>query len=83
MEEDIIEWLLQNPILYAKGTKEYKDTQKKQRMWEKKAKELNLESAKIQQTWYKSMRTRLSKLTNQKSGDGTRDLTNRDRWLLE
>ena len=83
MEEDIIEWLLQNPILYAKGMKEYKDTQKKQRMWEKKAKELNLESAKILQTWYKSMRTRLSKLTNQKPGDGTRDLTDRDRWVLE
>ena len=47
MEEDIIEWLLQNPILYAKGMKEYKDTKKKQRMWERKAKEFNLESAKL------------------------------------
>ena len=81
MEEEVIGLLIDNPVLYAKGLRDYKDTVKKQRLWEKKAEELNLETS-ILQTWYKSMRTRLSKLTKSKSGDGSREMTDRDKWIL-
>ena len=81
MEEEVSDWLIDNPVLYSKGLRDYKDTFKKQRLWEKKAAELNLEPS-ILQTWYKSMRTRLSKLTKSKSGDGSREMTDRDKWIL-
>ena len=62
-EDDVVEWIRDNPILYSKGLKEYKDTARKQRLWEEKGRELNLESATVLMTWYNSMRTRLGKLT--------------------
>ena len=73
-----MEWVRDNPILYSKGLKEYKDTARKQRLWEEKARELDLESAAVLMTWYDSMRTRVGKLTLKKSGDGTKELTDRE-----
>ena len=77
-----MEWVRDNPILYSKGLKEYKDTARKQRLWEEKARELDLESAAVLMTWYDSMRTRVGKLTLKKSGDGTKELTDREKWVL-
>ena len=45
MEEEVSDWLIDNPFLYAKGLREYKDSVKKQRLWEKKAEELNSEAS--------------------------------------
>lgn len=35
------------------------------------------------QVWYKSMRTMYGKLSQHKSGDGCRELTERDKWVKE
>ena len=32
--------------------------------------------------WFKRMRTRYGKLTSKKSGDGAREYTDRDSWIL-
>ena len=33
-------------------------------------------------TWYKTVRTQFGKLSKRKSGDGSRELSDRDRWVL-
>ena len=41
-ESTLIDWLIGNDMLYNKGSKEYKDTQKKTRMWNDMATEMNV-----------------------------------------
>ena len=41
-EEDLANWLQDNPMLYNKGSRDYKDTEKKKKLWEDKAKELDM-----------------------------------------
>ena len=41
-ESTLIEWLKVNDMLYNKGSKEYKDTQKKTRMWNDMATGMNV-----------------------------------------
>ena len=50
-EDDVVDWIQENPLFYSKGVKEYKDTAKKQRLWDMKARELNLESSALLLTW--------------------------------
>ena len=51
--KDIIEWLRDNPLLYSKGMKDYKDTQK-ERIWSRKADDLKMDVSQLK-TWYKSL----------------------------
>lgn len=50
-EDEIVDWIKDRPLLYSKGLKEYKDVAKKERLWEEKARELNLESTALLMTW--------------------------------
>ena len=51
-------------------------------LWEGKAKELGVD-VDVLRTWYKSLRTRLGKLTQKQSGEGHAERTDRDKWILE
>lgn len=82
-EEDVIEWLKEHPVLYTKTMRDYKDRAKKMQLWEEKAKEMGLLNGMQLLTWYESMRTRLGKLTRSKSGDGAKELTERQQWVLD
>ena len=42
VEEQIVDWVHDNPLLYTRGSKEFKDTAKKTKMWKDKATELGL-----------------------------------------
>ncbi|CAC5411106.1 unnamed protein product [Mytilus coruscus] len=57
----------------------HKDTDKKERMWLEKA-ELG-KSVLVLKTWYSSMSTRYGRL-KKKSGDGDKELTERDDWVI-
>ena len=76
------DWLKENPMLYTKSMKEFKDTAKKTSMWNDKAAELDLESGALLRTWYESVRSKVGKLTDKKSGSNTKDLTDRDTFLM-
>ena len=85
--EELIDLLKQNPCIYSKRLTEYKDAPNKEKLWEDKAKAMDLEVAALQ-TFYKSNRTQLSRLKKSvgKSGDGTdvlEDLSATDRWIWQ
>jgi len=81
-EIDMGEWLRQNPMLYSKAMKEYKNTLKKNRLWDEKAAELDLESGQLLRTWYESIRTRVGKVALKKSGSAALELTDRDKFIM-
>ena len=76
--------MAQDPWLYIyiKGRSRYKEAVHKISLWEAKAKSMGLECAALK-TWYKSMRTKIGKITNNKSGSATKTLTDREKYLKE
>ena len=49
-------------------------------MWAEKAAEPVLESGTLLRTYYESIRTKVGKITDTKSGSSTKDLTERDNF---
>ena len=82
-EMELADWLKENPMLYTKSMKEYKDTAKKIDLWNSKAAELDLESGPLLKTWYESVRTKVGKLSDKKSGSATKDMTDRDTFPMK
>jgi hypothetical protein len=81
-EDSTIQWIKAYPMLYDKHIKDYKKAARKKELWTNKAKELGLTYSQII-TWYLSLRTRFGKLVKcKKSGDGARDYTTREEWLI-
>ena len=39
-EESMVEWLIDNPVIYNKKMRDYKDTSLKERLWEAKVAEI-------------------------------------------
>ena len=52
-------------------------------MWNMKAAELDVESGKLLTTWYESVRTRVGKLSDQKSGSAVVAMTDRDKFIMQ
>ena len=82
-EDDVIEWLKQNPCLYDKTLKEYRNVAKKAKLWADKEVELKIEPNRLA-IWVESKRTQYGKLTLKKpSGGPAIRLTQRDEWIIE
>ena len=82
-EDSVAEWIADNPMFYNKKLNEYRNKSVKDRRWIKKAKEVGLTYAELH-IWFKSMRTRFGKLVKMnKSGDGAKEHTERDKWILK
>ena len=61
------EWLKSFDFIYVKGRERYKDSNMKKRIWAEQAKKLGLEVRTLM-TWYDSVRSKVGKLTEEKSG---------------
>ena len=55
--------------------------QKKNKLWDVQAKEMN-KNMEMLQIWYRSLRTRYGRLLKEKLGDGAAEFTERDEWIL-
>ena len=82
VEDELVEWIQQHESLYDKTKKGYRKTDEKKRLWQSKADELKI-TLQALMVWYKSQRTRYGKLLEKKSGQGTKLLTDREKWILE
>ena len=61
----------------------FKDGQKKKHLWADKAEEMEVESGEMLMTWYRSIRTRISKMLKEESKSGAKFMkrTDRDKFL--
>jgi len=82
VEEDLSDWLRQNPMLYDKCDPNYTETSKKDDLWEAKAKSLDPPLDKHQlKRWYTSIRTAMSRAKKGRpSGSGALPMTQRQRF---
>ena len=78
-EQDLVEWLQANNFLWLRSSKYY---HRKKQAWEQKALELGI-SLKHLQNWWKNVKDWFVKLSKKTSGQATRVLTDRDRWILK
>ena len=77
-EEDLVEWLRGNSYLWLRSTKDYK---RKKESWQMKAEELNISLEHLQK-WWKNLKDWYVKLLKKTSGQASKTLTGRDRWVL-
>lgn len=81
-QEQLIEWVREDELLWRKGATDYKDTKKKTELWIRKARELDIEEgAEALRTWWKSVRDLYAKLLSKKSGQAAANLTDRELFI--
>ena len=82
-EVDLAEWIRANPMLYIRTMTAFKDGKKKKDLWGDKAEEMEVESGEMLMTWYRSIRTRISKMLKEESKSGATFMkrTDRDKFL--
>lgn len=66
-EDELVQWYQENPLMYDQANPDFKNRQKKDRLVERKASEMNVKPVQIL-TWFKSMRTIYGKFKKKKSG---------------
>ncbi len=81
-EDNMAEWLKDNPCIYNKKLDSYLQTGMTKRLWIEKAKDFPNVDVEYLMSWYKSMRTRFGKLSRLPTGSGAQDLTERDEGIF-
>ncbi|XP_055518995.1 uncharacterized protein LOC129713746 [Leucoraja erinacea] len=84
-EGELVDWYRDNPELYDKNHRQFRNTKRRFMMLEDKAKEFPGCTCDQLCQFYKSQRTRYGRLTRSlhKSGSGTRFVTERQQWIVE
>ena len=85
-EEEMVEWIVNTPMLYDKKLTDYRDKAKRIKAWNDQAVHLGVTPDELT-TWYRNMRTVFGKLREKakkpKSGDGASALTERQTWVMK
>ncbi|KAG0711601.1 hypothetical protein GWK47_020278 [Chionoecetes opilio] len=78
------EWLeFEVPYLYDKGDPRHKQKEHIEHVWAEKAASMEPPITTLDlMTWFTSLRSRFGRLTNLKSGDGAKSLTERENWIM-
>ena len=79
VEQDLVEWLQGNSYLWLRSSKDY---HRKKSAWEMKAQEIGV-TFKHLQNWWKNLKDWYVKLSKKTSGQATKLLTDRDKWVLK
>ena len=80
-EDEMLEFLTDNPMLWNLKLTDYRRKDKKERIWEEQAQKMGKTPDELK-AWFRSVRdthTRLHK--GKKSGDGVLNLTERENWI--
>ena len=77
----MFEWLRENDFLWRRGSKVYKNTDKKNAAWDAKGAEMN-HTSKHLLGWWKNIHTWYVKLHKMKSGEGTKRYSDRELEIL-
>ena len=78
----LADWLKDHPEIYTKGSRDFKNTERKKRRWEDMAKDLGVSYEELIR-WYQSTRTWVGKLLHTVSGQEVdMSKTDRDRYLV-
>ncbi len=80
-EDDMAEWLKDNPCIYNKKLDSYRQIDMKKRLWIEKAQEFPNFVVEYLMSWYKSTRTRFGKLSRLPTGSGAQKLTQTDEGI--
>ncbi len=81
-EDDMAEWLKDNPCIYNKKLDLYRQTDMKKRLWIEKTQEFPNIDVEYLMSSYKSMRTHFGKLSRLPTGSGAQDMTQMDEGIL-
>ena len=85
-EEAAVEFLKRHKVLYDRSLKEYKDTSKRDRLWQKLADRLDTKTHPITKEdikkWFESQRTVFGKCTRLQSGQAAPILSERKQWVV-
>lgn len=80
-EAIMFEWLRENECLWKRGHKKFKDTKKKEALWDEHAERLGYTRAHLQ-GWWRGMHTWYVKLHKLKSGQAVKEHTDREKDIL-
>ena len=81
-EEAIEDFVKDHEELYDKTNEHFKDKARKDHPWERFASSCKL-SVKVCKTWFISQRTHYVKLTQSKSGQACKEMTERQNWIKD
>jgi hypothetical protein len=81
-EDAVFEWLEENELLWRRGHRLFKDTNRKKALWEEKGRDLDVSSEHLQ-GWWRGMHTWYVKLHKVKSGQAAKKLTDREKYVLQ
>ncbi len=83
-EDELLDWVQNNPCLWNRGLNSFKDTKKKDKLWHDKAKEKGYNDLEHIKGWWKDIKDQFVKLdkTDCKSGDGAKFYTDRQQYIL-
>jgi hypothetical protein len=80
-EEDLmVDFLRDNPILWNIRLTDYRRKDKQEQIWGDQATKMD-KNPELLKIWFKSLRDNHTRLLKKKSGDGARELTERDEWV--
>ncbi|KAG0729851.1 hypothetical protein GWK47_029491 [Chionoecetes opilio] len=78
----LLEFIVENPMLWDKRLNDYRNLSKKAKVWEEQATQMG-KDVKHLQGWYTSLRDSHTRMHKKKSSDGAREWTERDQWIKE
>ena len=81
-DEAIVDFMKDHAELYDKTNEHFQDKARKECLWERFANSCKL-SFKVCQTWFESQRTHYGKLTQSKSGQAPKEMTERQNWIQD
>ena len=82
VEDQVIEWVREHQCLWNRKRSDYRNTVKKEALWEQKGTEVGVTKKHIM-NWFKGLRDNYRRLMKRKtkSGAGQLQLTDREEWL--